>query len=102
MASSAQRASAPRLPVVHRVRFRALQKTDVLCREGTPDPPQSVPSMRSAENVFVLLRIRAHDGRRGRCQPKRFFALIISATAAGTIPSQEGSPPSILARTSGV
>src|SRR5437016_320895 len=60
------------------------------------------PVWRSAENVFVLLRIRAHDGRRGRCQPKRFFALIISATAAGTIPSQEGSPPSILARTSGV
>src|SRR5438094_4891892 len=35
----------PRLPVVRRVRFRALQKTDVLCREGTPDPPRSVPSM---------------------------------------------------------
>ena len=35
-------------------------------------------------------------------QPKRFSALMISATAAGTICSQEGSPLWIRARTSGV
>jgi hypothetical protein len=39
--------------------------------------------------------------RPGR-QPKRCSALMISATAAGTICSQEASPPWIRARTSGV
>src|SRR5205823_1052561 len=102
MASSAQRASAPAVARGAPPPLPCAPENRRLCREGTPDPPQPVPSMRSAENVFVLLRIRAYDGRRGRCQPKRFFALIISATAGGTIPSQEGSPPSILARTSGV
>ena len=36
------------------------------------------------------------------CHPKRFLALIISATAAGTISSQEGSPLLIRPSTSGV
>ena len=39
--------------------------------------------------------------RPGR-QPKRFSALMISATATGTIGSQAASPPWIRARTSGV
>src|SRR5208337_505706 len=42
------------------------------------------------------------DVARPSCQPKRFLALMISATAAGTICSQAASPPWIRARTSGV
>jgi hypothetical protein len=52
--------------------------------------------------ALTLLGATVVDVARAGRQPKTFSALMISATAAGTICSQAASPPWIRARTSGV